>query len=279
MSNPTYESWRGHNLIDREGRKVGKIDDIYANDATGQPEWLTVDTGLFGTKSSFVPLRGAHQEGEDLQVPYTKDQIKDAASVDPDGHITPEEVEGLYRHYSLAFDDASRNTAPRGSGDGDAGRAGMAAGTAGMGEARMGDREGRDASRDDAMTRSEEELHVGTESVETGRARLRKYVVTENVQTTVPVQHEEVRVEREPITDANRDAAYRGPEIAEGEHEVTLHEERPVVSKETVAKERVRLEADVVQDEEVVSGEVRKERIELDGEGAEGVEGERFGER
>ena len=248
MSNPTYESWRGHTLIDRDGKKVGKIDDVYANDQTGQPEWLTVDTGLFGTKSSFVPLEGAHQEGDDLQVPYTKDQIKDAASIDPDGHITPDEVEGLYRHYSLAFDDSDRNTYDQGG-------------------YRDRDRlaDDRDASRDDAMTRSEEEMRVGTESVETGRARLRKYVVTENVQTTVPVQREEVRLEREPITDANRDAAYRGPEITESDYEVTLHEERPVVAKETVAKERVRLDTETVQDEEVVSGEVRKERIEAEG--------------
>ena len=94
------------------------------------------------------------------------------------------------------------------------------------------------------MTRSEEELRRRHERRETGRARLRKYVVTENVEQTVPVQREEVRVEREPITDANRDAALDGPEITEEEHEVTLHTEEPVVEKRTVPKERVRLDKD-----------------------------------
>jgi uncharacterized protein (TIGR02271 family) len=115
------------------------------------------------------------------------------------------------------------------------------------------------------MTRSEERLHVGTEREATGRARLRKYVTTENVTKTVPVQREEVRLEREPITDANRGAALNGPDISEEEHEVILHEERPVVDKETVPVERVRLDKDVVQDDATVSEEVRKEHIDADG--------------
>ena len=109
-------------------------------------------------------------------------------------------------------------------------------------------------------------MRVGTRSVEAGRARLRKYVVTEHVSRTVPVSHEEVRLEREPITDANRGAATAGPEISEEEHEVVLHEERPVVEKEVVPVERVRLDTETVAGEETVSGDVRKEVIETDGE-------------
>jgi uncharacterized protein (TIGR02271 family) len=114
------------------------------------------------------------------------------------------------------------------------------------------------------MTRSEERLEVGTESRESGRARLRKFVVTENVTQTVPVSHEEVRIEREPITDANRGEAMSGGEITEEEHEVTLHEERPVTRKETVPVERVRLDTETVTDQEQVSEQVRKEQIEAD---------------
>ncbi len=112
------------------------------------------------------------------------------------------------------------------------------------------------------MTRSEERLHVGTETVQAGRARLRKYVVTENVTTTVPVSHEEVRVEREPITDANRDAALSGPDISEEQHEVTLSAERPVVQKEAVPVERVRLGTETVTEQHEVSEQVRKEQID-----------------
>ena len=116
------------------------------------------------------------------------------------------------------------------------------------------------------MTRSEEELRVGTASRESGRVRLRKYVVTENVEATVPVQREEVRVEREPITDDNVDRALDGPEISEEEHEVVLHAEEPVVEKRTVPKERVRITTDTVTDEQTVSDQVRKERVETDGD-------------
>ncbi len=112
------------------------------------------------------------------------------------------------------------------------------------------------------MTRSEERLHVGTESQEAGRARLRKYVVTENVTTTVPVSHEEVRLEREPITDANRDAAMSGADISAAEHEVTLRAETPVVTKETVPVERVRLATETVTEDQQIQADVRKEQID-----------------
>ena len=112
------------------------------------------------------------------------------------------------------------------------------------------------------MTRSEEELRVGTAERESGRVRLRKFVVTEDVTTTVPVTREELRVEREPITDANRDAATSGAEISEEEHEVVLHEEEVVVDKRAVPKERVRLDKDTVTEEREVSETVRKEQVE-----------------
>ncbi len=115
------------------------------------------------------------------------------------------------------------------------------------------------------MTRSEERLQVGTQNVETGRAKLRKYVVTENVTQTVPVSHEEVRVVREPITEANRGSALDGPAISEEEHEVTLHAEQPVVAKETVPVERVALGTETVTDQQTVSEQVRKEQIDETG--------------
>ncbi|WP_324277595.1 YsnF/AvaK domain-containing protein [Blastococcus brunescens] len=114
------------------------------------------------------------------------------------------------------------------------------------------------------MTRSEEHLTVGTQRVESGRARLRKYVVTENVTRTVPVAHEEVVLEREPITDANIGNALDGPAISEEEHEVVLHAERPVVEKEAVPVERVRLDTETVTDQQTVTESVRKEQVELD---------------
>jgi uncharacterized protein (TIGR02271 family) len=235
-----YE-WRRREVVGSEGEKIGSLEEVYLDTDSGRPEWATVNTGLFGMKQSFVPLREADPTGGKVVVPYSKDQVKDAPSVDPDGELSAEEEERLYAHYGIAF-------------------GGSAAGAR--------DRfEGYDVSgptTDDAMTRSEEELRVGTARRERGRARLRKYVVTEQVQQTVPVEHEEVRIEREPITNANVDQATQGPAISDEEHEVVLHEEEVVTEKRVVPKERVRMAKDTVTDEETVSDEVRKERIEVD---------------
>ena len=86
--------------------------------------------------------------------------------------------------------------------------------------------------------------------------------MTENVSQTVPLRHEEVRLEREPITDANVGDALAGGDITEEEHEITLHAERPVVAKETVPVERVRLATQTVTEDQEVTEQVRKERID-----------------
>ncbi|GAA3387187.1 PRC and DUF2382 domain-containing protein [Streptomyces roseoviridis] len=265
-----------HPVYDPEGKKIGDAKHVFVDDASGRPEWVTVKTGMFGTSESFVPIKDASLVDGHLEVPYPKDRIKGAPHVDVDGggHLDASEEQRLYEYYGIAWDEAWQQANEPGEGGwahGTAGAAG-AAGTAGMtGRERAGfaDDEAGTAMAgrsmgDDAMTRSEEEMHVGTERVETGHVRLRKYVVTEEVQQTVPVRHEEVRLEREPITEANREEALSGPDISEAEHEVVLHEERPVVETRAVPKERVRLRTDEVTDEETVSGEIRKERIDVE---------------
>jgi uncharacterized protein (TIGR02271 family) len=246
--------WRGRNLVGSDGSKIGSITDIYLDQDTGRPEWLAVKTGLFGARVSFVPLAGATDQGDDLACRWTKDQVKDAPNAEADGELSQAEEAALYRHYGMGYSESRSD-----SGLPEGGRAG----------GRYADTDtGRDTSgrtTDSAMTRSEEQLRVGTQRQEAGRVRLRKWVETERVSETVPVQREEVRVEREPITEANRGAAMSGPDISEEEHEVTLHEERAVAEKEVVPKERVRLDKDVVTEQERVGGEVRKERIEVEG--------------
>jgi uncharacterized protein (TIGR02271 family) len=269
---------KGGNVIGSDGEKIGSIGQLYADDDTGEPTWVTVKTGLFGTSQSFVPVEGAHAQGDDLVVPYSKEHVKDAPRVDVDGHLTPEEEDRLYTYYergARTYTDARQDDTRDGidlQGDADLNAGTPNAGTDGYASRGTAETDrgtvGHDTSgptTDDAMTRSEERLNVGTEREAAGRARLRKYVTTENVTKTVPVQREEVRLEREPITDANRGAALNGPDISEEEHEVILHEERPVVEKETVPVERVRLDKDVVQDDVTVNEEVRKEHIDADG--------------
>jgi uncharacterized protein (TIGR02271 family) len=249
----TVRSWQGATMVDADGDKIGTVESIYLDDQTGEPEWALVNTGLFGTKSSFVPLAQASAHGDQVQVPYEKQLVKEAPRVDTDQHLSEAEEQELWRHYGLDYD--SEYTTDR---DGD-----------GVDDHVQDTAVGRDTSgptTDDAMTRSEEELRVGTTRRERGLARLRKYVTTETRQVTVPVQREELRVEREPITDANRDAAVSGPEISEEEHEVTLREEAPVVEKRVVPRERVRLDTETVTDERQVAEEVRKEQIEVQDE-------------
>jgi uncharacterized protein (TIGR02271 family) len=243
--------FHGRTVVDSQGEKIGKIDELYTDHDGGQPEWALVNTGLFGTKKTFVPVRGASPTGENVQVTVTKDQVKDAPRVDADQQLSETEEQQLFEHYGVPYTTAGSTTATGAPNGGDAG----------------GHAAGHDVSgptTDDAMTRSEEELRVGTAQRERARVRLRKYVVTENVQRTVPVSREEVRIEREPITDANVDRALDGPEISEEEHEVVLHEEEPVVEKRTVPKERVRLGTEAHQEERQVSEDVRKEQIDVD---------------
>ncbi|MGY2127981.1 DUF2382 domain-containing protein [Blastococcus sp. SYSU DS0617] len=249
----------GKDVYDEAGQKIGSAGEVYLDDETGQPEWVTVRTGMFGTKESFVPIRDADLTNDGLRVPVSKDRVKDAPKIDTDGHLSPQEEQELYRYYGMGTGTQAT------TGRTDTGVAG------GMTtDQNQHGTVGRDTSgptTDDAMTRSEERLNVGTRSEETGRARLRKYVVNENVTQTVPVTHEEVRVEREPITDGNVGNAMDGPAISEEEHEVTLHADRPVVEKEAVPVERVRLDKTTVTDQEQVSADLRKEEIEVDGAG------------
>jgi len=249
----TAQAWQGRTMVDPAGDKLGTIDAIYLDDETGQPEWATVASGLFSAKTAFVPLAQAQDTGDSVQVPYDKQQVKNAPAMPVDGSLSQDDEAELYRHYGLEYSESRSDS-------------GLPAGTA---DDTQDDTVGRDVSgptTDQAMTRSEEELQVGTETRERGRARLRKSVVTEQQTVTVPVSREEVRLEREPISDANLDAATSGPAISEEEHEVTLREEEPVVDKRAVPKERVRLDTETVTEERQVAEDVRKEQIEVDGD-------------
>ncbi|MDD7967839.1 PRC and DUF2382 domain-containing protein [Actinomycetospora lemnae] len=275
QTRPGWVEYRGRTLYDAHGSKIGRIVEIYLDQEGGQAEWALVHTGLLGTKQTFVPLRGAQAEGDDLRAQVRKEQAQEAPHIDADSELSEGDEQRLFQHYEIPYTDEGSTTA-RGGADSGTGATGGESSWTGrqpeqgraQGEERAAGRgEGHDVSgpnTDEAMTRSEEELRVGTETRERGRARLRKYVVTETETHTVPVSREEVRVEREPITEANRDAATDGPAISEEEHEVVLHEERPVVGKETVPKERVRVSKDVEREQEQVSDQVRKEQVETD---------------
>ena len=255
----------GVTVQDSDGGKIGKVTDVYLDDQTSKPEWAAVKTGMFGGHVSLVPLANAEFDGEALKVPYDKDQVKNAPHQDPAQELSPKQEAEIFDHYGVAYGGETVTAKTGGKGKQDSAQ------TGGKGKQESGQvgGPGHDTSgenTDKAMTRSEEQLHVGTEQVHAGTARLRKYVVTEDVTKTVPVRHEEVRVEREPITDANRGEAMSGAELTEEEHEVTLHAEKPVVNKETVPVERVRLGTETVTEEHTVNETVSKEQIEMNDE-------------
>jgi uncharacterized protein (TIGR02271 family) len=260
----TYDGWIGRDAYDADGDKVGEISDIYYDDATGRPEWVAVKTGLFGTKQTFVPIHGSQPYQEnDLRLAFDKDMVKGAPRIDPEGHLSPDEERELWTYYGYDYADT---TAAKEYGYGKAYGTGRAD-------------ENYDWRREDApgtVTRSEEELHVAegrTQRTESGKVRLRKYVVTENVKMDVPVTREEVRVTREPVTGTGQASGggkirSGGPvgDIGEAEQEVVTYEERPVVTKETVPKEKVRLDKETVTDTETVEDQVRKERVDVEGD-------------
>jgi uncharacterized protein (TIGR02271 family) len=256
----------GMDVYEQDGDKIGSTSQVYLDNRSGDPEWVSVKTGLFGTKETFVPLNKATLSDDRIVVPFGKDQVKNAPKIDPDGELSPAEEDELYRYYGFSSSGGNLDTdASYSQTETSQAGTGYAATTATTGTERSAGHDTSGPNTDDAMTRSEERLVAGTRTEEAGRARLRKYVVTEQQQVSVPVSREEVRVEREPITDANRGAALDGPAISEEEHEVTLHAERPVVDTEAVPVERVRLGKETVTSTESVSGEVRKEQIEFDG--------------
>ncbi|KOG52287.1 hypothetical protein ADK76_32950 [Streptomyces griseoflavus] len=281
----------GKNVVDAEGTKVGSVQQVYRDDATDRPEWITVRTGLFGMKETFVPLAGARRVGDECQVPYTKDQIKDAPRIDADGHLEPGEEERLYRHYGIARPGTAPSgtvpgrTTTTGAGMGTAGAAGApgtrppeerrreraesrplaGAGAGAMAMSRGRDTDARAKEQNPEMIISEEHVELGTEAHEAGHARLRKHVTTEEVHRTVPVSHDEARIVREKISDEERRSGRTGQhKLGDGEVEVTLYEEQAVVRKENVPVERVRLETERVTEQQEVNTEVHREEVEFD---------------
>ncbi|GAB3739403.1 PRC and DUF2382 domain-containing protein [Nocardiopsis nanhaiensis] len=300
------ENLVGHRVLDTEGQNVGKIKQVFLDDRTGEPSWVSVHTGLFGMRETLVPLQGAHPMEEDIQIPYDKATVKDAPHVDAERHVSPEDEALVRDYFAKRGGMPQRSGEERGSGSGAA--EGMAAGSAmpegrggraplandewgaeaeaetsrseaapaaaagtgmtdapadGRSDERLGG-PGSEDSEDLSVLRHEEQVDIGVERREGGQARMRKHVETERFDETVPLHHEELEVERRPITDPSQvpDPGH----MEEGEETFTLYEERPVVSKEEVPVEEIHVRKRDVTSEEHVEGERRKERIDFEDE-------------
>ncbi|MGO3328221.1 DUF2382 domain-containing protein [Gordonia sp. (in: high G+C Gram-positive bacteria)] len=279
----------GAKALDKGGDKIGKVDQIYLDNQSGAPKWAAVNTGLFGLSSSLVPLAGAAVSGDDLVVAPTKAAVKDAPHLDADDGISAKQEQELYAHYGIrptATDNsgkhAAQGQAPQRETAGTAAADNAPTGTAAAGTAAAGttgdsrpaaadaatrgatDTAARQSTDGDTVIRHEEQLNVDKQQEVTGKARLRKYVVTETQQVEVPVTREEVVVERTPISSDEAARLDDNSTIGDESIEVPLHEERLVVNKEQVPVERVRVGTEAVTETKTVSDDVRKERIDTE---------------
>lgn len=257
--NRTHADWIGRTVYDRQGDKIGDITDIYYDDRTGRPEWMTVATGWFGTKEQFVPISGSAAHGDDIRVEFDKELIKDAPAMDSDdAHLSETEEQRLYRHYGFNAEATDADTVYGGRTRADEGydyydRRELDT------TASAGTTTGESAG----VTRTEEELAVDKTQHAAGKARLRKYVVTEDVNVTVPVKKQVARLVREPVSGTETTGRISDDNSTE---EVTLMEEEVDVNKRAVAKERVGLAVDEVTEERAVNETLRKEQVEVEGD-------------
>ncbi len=274
-----------------DGEKIGTVEHFFTDDRTGAPTWVAVSTGLFGTRHSVVPATEATFTGGTVQLPVTKEAVRTAPSVS-DEHLDPEAEGLLRRHYGLDAGTSPTDTSPTGTtpagtttvpaGDDsttrDLSRVPADPGASGAQRDTGVDRTaGGDATvpvgvvptpppTDGAMTRSEEQLRVVMERYAAKRVRVVKYVVTEEVQITVPIRREEIRIEEVPLDD---DVPATAGAVEAGDtgglpETIVLHTERPVVSTEVVPVERVRLRTEWVQEQQQVRDQVRRERVDVD---------------
>ena len=278
-------TWHGRKVVDKAGEPVGKIEEIYQDQLSGEPEWALVHTGLFGSRSHLVPLTGASPDGEDVRVQVLKEQVRAAPTLEATEELSQPQERRLFAHYDMHYAEPPPETAIAGQGRAPIDRtahgravdggpvvptasrpAATRAAASDLADHPVPPRsEPRpDGRAGEAITRSEEELRIGLERRERGRVRLRKYVVTEQVTKTVPVRREVLRVEREPITEPSRRGTLPESRITEEEHEVLLYKEEPIVEKRVVPKERVRLHREIVEDQREISEELRREQIETD---------------
>jgi len=241
LSTERFQQLRGADVLDRDGTKVGVVEELFVDRETRRPEWLGIGTGFLRSKRVLVPVVGSDTNGDIVRLPYDEQLVKDSPDVDAD-EVSEETERALYAHYGVpASESASPSTYAEGGPSTE-----MTSGTTGG----------------QSVTRSEEELRVGTERTEAGRVRLHKWVDTEPVETDVTLTQERATIERRPV----EGTAATGAEIGEQDIEVTLEEERPVVSKQTVAKEEVAIGTETVQETEHVSDTVRKEVVEVEGD-------------
>jgi uncharacterized protein (TIGR02271 family) len=275
------DQYAGYTVVDEGGSKIGKVDDLFL-DESDQPEYFGVKMGFLGTSSTLIPADIATINNEQgfIEISQPKSTVQDGPAFDDDREITPEYENEVRSYYGLgptessgSYGDYEETNGHSGAGTTDSTTAGtvgsgMSMGDTETGEFREHDRNqeglsqpGSDLEDEDELRvqRSEEELRAGTREREAGAMKVRKRVRTDREQIEVPTKHEEVTVERVPVSGEATEA-----QIGEDEVSVPVTEEEVVVDKRAVAKEEIRLRKDVVEDTETVEEDVRREEVEVE---------------
>ena len=236
------DRFAGYTVYDSNVEKIGKVDDLFV-DGNDRPEYIGVKMGFLGTHSTLIPFEMAtvDDERKTIVLSTDKETAKNGPSFDDDREITSEFEIEVYSYYGLQQSGSTEESGAYSD------YSGTTNGT---------DVDERDELR---VQRTEEELVAGTREVEAGSMRVRKRVRTDREQIEVPTRHEEVSVERVPVSGEATEA-----EIGEDEVVVPVTEEEVVVGKRAVVKEEVRVRKDVVEDTEVVEEDVRREEIDVE---------------
>jgi uncharacterized protein (TIGR02271 family) len=275
------DQYAGYTVVDEGGSKIGKVDDLFL-DESDQPEYFGVKMGLLGTSSTLIPADITTVDNEQgfIEVSQTKSTVQDGPAFDDDREITPEYENEVRSYYGLgpiessgSYGDYEQTNGHSGAGTTDSTTAGTVGSGMSMGDTETGEfrehdlnqeglsQPGSDLEDEDELRvqRSEEELRAGTREREAGAMKVRKRVRTDREQIEVPTKHEEVTVERVPVSGEATEAQIGADEVS-----VPVTEEEVVVDKRAVAKEEIRLRKDLVEDTEVVEEDVRREEIDVE---------------
>lgn len=207
----TFDEMKGRPVYDARHDKIGALDDFYVDDHTNQPTWITVKTGMFGNKVSFVPLAKAAQVDDGLQIAFTKEQVSEAPRIDSGGQINEDDEAELYSYYSSALGKDLEQAQQGASGQ---------APTSQQPDGNQADQSGTNAVQPEqrmaqpspaASSPAPSAVGGAVQPIETGRVRLQKFVVTENVTFTVPIQREEVRIVRDEAGADNQPTGSQTP--------------------------------------------------------------------
>jgi uncharacterized protein (TIGR02271 family) len=251
------ETLFGQDVLDAAGNKIGSVDGVWVDDATGALEFISVKTGWLMGKSHMIPTAGTTMTGDTIQTNYSQDIVKDAPSFDSDAELSPADEDSIYSYYNL---DRSTSMSP----------AGLAPGEETATSARTGQWDTTTTTRDydtldqdrETIPLAEEELQVGKRQVQAGNVRLRKVVRTDQVDVPVELRREDVEIERVPVTDAN--ATIADDAFQEREIDVPVMREEAVVGKDTRVTGQVQVNKTADTDTRTVTGQVRKEDVEVE---------------